>query len=121
MADSIVIGKIVMPAPALSGLTIKKEKVWSNNTGRAANGEMAGDIIAVKYTLEITWPMLSRADVAKIDAAITPAFFNVTFTDPGSNSRVTKKFYSNTPSYPVYSYVDGVKTYKGVGATLIEK
>lgn len=61
------------------------------------------------------------ADAAKIDAAISPAFFNVTFTDPGSNSRITKRCYSNTPSYPVYSYVDGVKTYKGVGATLIGK
>ena len=102
-------------------LTIKKEKVWSNNTGRVANGDMVGDLIAIKYTLEITWPMLSRADAAKIDAAISPAFFNVTFTDPGSNSRITKRCYSNTPSYPVYSYVDGVKTYKGVGATLIQK
>lgn len=63
----------------------------------------------------------ARADAAKIDAAISPAFFNVTFTDPGSNSRITKRCYSNTPSYPVYSYVDGVKTYKGVGATLIGK
>lgn len=85
------------------------------------NGDMVGDLIAIKYTLEITWPMLSRADAAKIDAAISPAFFNVTFTDPGSNSRITKRCYSNTPSYPVYSYVDGVKTYKGVGATLIGK
>lgn len=53
----------------------------------------------IKYTLECTWTMLSRADVAKIDAAISPAFFSVTFTDPGTNTRTTKKFYSNTPSY----------------------
>lgn len=121
MTDDIIIDGVTMPTPALSGLTIKKEKIWSNNTGRAADGEMMGDLVAIKYTLEITWPMLSRADVAKIDAAISSAFFNVTFTDPGSNSRITKRFYSNTPSYPVYSYVDGVKTYKGVGATLIGK
>ena len=110
-----------MPTPALSGQTLKKEKIWSNNTGRAADGEMMGDLIAIKYTLEITWPMLSRADVAKIDTAISSAFFNVTFTDPGSNSRITQRCYSNTPTYPVYSYADGVKTYKGVGATLIGK
>ncbi len=121
MTDDIVIGGVTMPTPALSGLTIKKEKVWSKNTGRAADGDMIGDIVTIKYTLEITWAMLSRADVAKIDTAISPAFFDVTFTDPGSNSRITKRFYSNTPSYPVYSYVDGVKTYKGVGATLIQK
>lgn len=121
MTDDIIIDGVTMPTPALGGLTIKKEKVWSNNTGRVANGDMVGDLIAIKYTLEITWPMLSRADAAKIDAAISPAFFNVTFTDPGSNSRITKRCYSNAPSYPVYSYVDGVKTYKGVGATLIQK
>jgi hypothetical protein len=121
VTDDIIIDGVTMPTPAISGLTIKKEKIWSNNTGRVANGDMVGDLIAIKYTLEITWPMLSRADTAKIDAAISPAFFNVTFTDPGSNSRITKRCYSNTPSYPVYSYVDGVKTYKGVGATLIGK
>ena len=121
MTDEIIIDGVTMPTPALSGLTIKKEKIWSNNTGRAADGEMMGDLIAIKYTLEITWPMLSRADVAKIDTAISSAFFNVTFTDPGSNYRITKRCYSNTPTYPVYSYADGVKTYKGVGATLIGK
>lgn len=102
MTDDIIIDGVTMPTPALGGLTIKKEKVWSNNTGRVANGDMVGDLIAIKYTLEITWPMLSRADAAKIDAAISPAFFNVTFTDPGSNSRITKRCYSNTPSYPVF-------------------
>nr|DAI94034.1 MAG TPA: hypothetical protein [Caudoviricetes sp.] len=121
MADELIIGGVTMPTPSLNGMTIKKEKVWSNNTGRAANAEMIGDVIAIKYTIECTWPMLSRADVVKIDKAISPAFFDVTFTDPGTNTRVTKKFYSNTPTYPVYSYVKGVKTYKGVGATLIEK
>ena len=81
MTDDIIIDGVTMPTPALGGLTIKKEKVWSNNTGRVANGDMVGDLIAIKYTLEITWPMLSRADAAKIDAAISPAFFNVTFPD----------------------------------------
>ena len=82
---------------------------------------MIGDIIAFKYTLECKWAMLSRTQVAQIDSLISSAFFNVTFSDPGSNARITKTFYANTPTYPVYSYVDGVKTYKGVGATLIEK
>jgi len=121
VTDELIIDGVTMPTPSLNGMTIKKEKVWSNNTGRAANAEMIGDVIAIKYTIECTWPMLSRADVAKIDTAISPAFFDVTFTDPGTNTRATKKFYSNTPTYPVYSYANGVKTYKGVGATLIGK
>ena len=48
MTDDIIIDGVTMPTPALGGLTIKKEKVWSNNTGRAANAEMIGDVIAIK-------------------------------------------------------------------------
>ena len=41
-----------MPGLKLNGLTVTKEKIWSKNTGRAANGEMVGDLIAIKYTLK---------------------------------------------------------------------
>lgn len=119
--DDLIINGVTMPTPKLNGLTISKEKVWSKNTGRAANAEMIGDVLAIKYTLKCTWPPLTRAQVAVIDTAITPAFFNVTFTDPGSNTRVTKKFYAGTPIYPVYTYVKGVKTYQGTGVDLIQK
>ncbi len=121
MTDDIVIGSVTMPTLKKEGLTISKEKIWSKHTGRAANGDMIGDIVNIKYTLDCEWPPLSREETAVIDAAVTPAFFNVTFTDPGSNSRVTKRMYAGTPVYPVYSYVKGVKTYNGVKVTLIQK
>lgn len=57
------------------GLTITKEKVWSANTGRAADGNLIGDLVGIKYKLQCEWPPLSREDVAIIDAAISPAFF----------------------------------------------
>ena len=119
--DELVINGITMPTMKKEGFTITKEKVWSKNTGRAANGDMIGDLICIKYTLQCEWPPLSREQAAVVDAAVSPAFFNVTFTDPGSNSRVTKKMYAGTPAYPVYSYVNGVKTYAGVKVTIIEK
>ena len=50
MSDELIIGDVTMPTLKLSGLTVTKEKIWSKNTGRAANGEMIGDIIATKYT-----------------------------------------------------------------------
>ena len=121
MSDSIIIGGKTMPTLALKGLTVSKEKIWSSNTGRTASGNMVGDLIAVKYKLQCTWPPLSREQAAVVDSAITPPFFDVEFTDPGSNSRITKKFYAGTPTYPVYSYANGVKTYAGVSVDLIEK
>lgn len=121
MAQPIVIGGVTMPLLKAEGLSITKEKVWSSNTGRASDGGMIGDLVAIKYTLSCEWPALSREEVAVIDAAITPAFFNVTFLDPGSNTRITRTFYAGTPTYSVYSYVDGVRTYSGVAVDLIEK
>ena len=121
MSDELIIGGVIMPTLKLSGLTVTKEKIWSKNTGRAANGEMIGDIITTKYTLKCSWPPLTRQQITVIDKAIKPAFFNVTFTDPGTNSRVTKRFYAGSPTYPVYSYYKGVKTYQGVAVDLIEK
>ena len=56
-----------------------------------------------------------------IDKAVSPAFFNVTFLDPGTNAKVTKRFYAGAPAYPVYTYHKGVKTYQGVAVDLIQK
>ena len=118
----LVIGGVTMPPLKAEGLVITKEKIWASNTGRAANGETIGDLVAIKYKLECEWPAsLSREDVAKIDEAISPAFFSVTFLDPGSNTRITKTFYAGTPTYPVYSYANGLPTYNGVAVNLIEK
>ena len=121
MSDPLVIGNVTMPTLKKEGLTISKEKIWSKKTGRGADASMLGDVVAIKYTLKCQWPPLTREEAAIIDAAITPAFFDVTFTDPGSNSRQTKRMYAGTPTYPVYSYADGVKTYQGVAVDLIEK
>jgi hypothetical protein len=115
------INDVTMPSLKLNGLTIKKEKIWSSNTGRAANGEMIGDIIGVKHTLSCEWPPLTRENVTAIDAAISPAFFNVTFLDPATNAAKTIRCYAGSPVYPVYSYKAGVKTYSGVAVDLIEK
>lgn len=122
MAQPIVIDGITMPTLKKNGLTISKEKVWSENTGRAADGKVIGDLVAIKYKLQCEWPPLSRDDVAKIDRAISPAFFNVIFLDPGSNARITRRFYAGTPTYPVYNYVNGSGlTYNGVKVDLVEQ
>lgn len=121
MSQPIVIDGITMPNLKRGSPTITKEKVWSKNTGRASDGNTIGDLIGIKCKIQCEWPPLSREDTAIIDRAVSPAFFNVTFLDPGSNTRITRKFYAGTPTYPVYSYVNGVRTYDGVKVNLIEK
>lgn len=117
----LIIGGVEMPTLKKEGLTITKEKIWSSNTGRSASGEIIGDLIAIKYKLQCEWPPLTRQQAKIVDAAISPAFFTVRFLDPGTNTAVTKNFYAGTPTYPIYSYVDGIKTYVGVKVDLIEK
>ena len=75
---------------------------------------MKGDVIARKFTLSCQWPPLTRSQLAVIDTAIDPAFIKVEFRDPGTNNKLEKTFYAGTPTYPVYSYAKGVKTYVGV-------
>lgn len=119
--DVLQIGGMDMPIPKLGGLTIKPEKIWSAKTGRGAGGEMLGDLVAVKITLQIQWPPLTEEEVSRIDQAISPAYFDVSFKNPRTAAYETRRFYAGTPTYPVYSYARGIKTYQGVAVNLIEK
>lgn len=113
------INNVRMPEPALNGLKISKEKIWSKNTGRVSSGEMVGDVVARKITLSIQWPRLTEEQVAIIDKAIDPAFVSVYFKNPNTNKYETRTFYAGTPTYPVYSYALG--KYEGVAVDLVEK
>lgn len=114
----------------LNGITIKEpkslsvspEKIWSSKTGRGDNGKMTGDIIAIKLNLKIEWGILSAKQIQEIDEILSEPFFKVTFLNPRKgNKEDTITVYSNTPTYPVYSYVKGFPEYTGVGVDLIEQ
>ena len=115
-------GGVEMPTP--SDISITKEPVWSSNAGRSSTGKFIGDIICYKFKIQITWKTLSQKQSALIDREITKdAFFDVKFIDPtdSSGNYTTKTVYAGTPTYPVYSYVDGYPRYKGVALNLIEQ
>lgn len=117
---------IEMPDPALNGITITKEKIWSKNAGRGTAGKMMGDIVAVKYKIQIKWPILSQEETALVDGVLSDEskpFFDMKFKDPKSKTGnyVTKTVYAGTPTYPVYSYVDGLPRYVGVAVDLVEQ
>ena len=76
---SLVIDGVAMPEPKQGGLSISKEKIWSKNTGRGADGTMNGDVIARKFTLKIEWPILTDAQAETVDMAIDPAYIKVKF------------------------------------------
>ena len=119
--SDLYINGVRMPDPALEGVTIGREKIWSSNTGRTTSGKMVGTVVAVKTTLKIKWPPLTPAQTAVVENAVSgSAFVPVTFTD-ATGSTVTKTMYFGTPSYTVYSWADGVQYIKDVTVNGIEQ
>lgn len=127
MAEITVTGLTIrgmaMPDPALEGVTISTEKVWSANTGRTASGKMVGSIVAQKTTIKIKWPVLTPEQVQTIEQAVSdPAhpFVPVEYTDMCGN-RVTKTVYFGTPTYTVYSWANGLQLVKDTSVEGIEQ
>lgn len=112
-----------MPTPALEGLILSREKVWSANTGRTAAGKMVGTVVAIKTTMKIKWPPLTPAQVAVIENAVSDSahpFVPVKFTD-ATGATVTKTMYFGTPTYTVYSWANGRQYLRDVSVTAIEQ
>ena len=112
-----------MPTPALGGVVISREKIWSANTGRTAAGKMVGTVVAVKTTIKIKWPPLTPDQVAVIESAVSDGdnpFVPVKFTD-ATGVTVTKTMYFGTPTYTVYSWANGRQYLRDVSVTGIEQ
>lgn len=122
VSDLYINGK-KMPTPALEGVVISREKIWSANTGRTAAGKMVGTVVAVKTTIKIKWPPLTPAQVAVIESAVSDGdnpFVPVKFTD-ATGVTVTKTMYFGTPTYTVYSWANGRQYLRDVSVTGIEQ
>lgn len=120
--SDLVVNGVTLPTPALNGVTISREKVWSAATGRTGSGKMAGTIVAQKYTLKLRWPPLTMGQAALIHQAVSSsaAFFPVSFTDAGGVRR-NLTMYAGTPSYTQYSWVNGRQYVMDVSVELIEQ
>lgn len=121
--SDLYINGVKMPTPALEGVTISREKIWSANTGRTAAGKMVGTVVAIKTTLKIKWPPLTPAQVAVIEGVVSDGahpYVPVKYTD-ATGQTVTKTMYFGTPTYTVYSWANGRQYLKDVSVTGIEQ
>lgn len=110
-----------MPAPALQGVTITKEPIWSAATGRTTSGKMVGEIIGYKHTLKIKWGVLTQAQAATVLGAIgRDDFFTVAFVDAGGTQR-SLTMYASAVSFTQYCWADGHKLVLDGTVDLIEQ
>lgn len=114
---------VQLPTPALDGLTITTNKIWSANTGRLeSTGEMAGTIVAVKRKIEIKWPELPMEKAKLIEDAVSSVspFHELQYTDmTGATSTIS--VYFGDPTYTVYAYSPGIQRVRDVTVSAIEK
>lgn len=112
----------LMPSPKLEGITFAHEKIWSSGTKRTSSCKMVGDIKGIKDTLSIEFPPLSKSDIDLLNSVLSNKslpFFSCEVYD-GENS-FKGKVYAGTPSYKLYSTVDGIRAYTGYKIELVEQ
>ena len=76
-----------LPAPV--SISVEDQIIWSKNTGRAANAEMIGDIIAEKKSVKIKWEFLQESELVTIKNYLVAGFFPFTFHDNGTDITIT--------------------------------
>lgn len=109
IVTALTIDGVVMPAPKIGGLKFKPEKVWSQNTQRTADTTMVGTILAIKNTVDISWPPLTAEQVATIEAVVSnkgKPFVPMTYTDQQGRTK-TINVYFGTPSYTGFERING--------------
>lgn len=60
---------VLMPGP--SDVSDKRNKIWSDNTGRAVTAKMIGDILAKKKEFSINWKNLTKSQVDLIESNLS--------------------------------------------------
>ena len=122
--SKLTIDGVVMPAPkAPGGMKIKEEKIWSQNTGRTAAATMVGTILAIKRTVDISWPPLTVEQVNVIEAAVsdrTKPFSLMSYTDQ-TGIRHAMNVYFGTPSYSCFAWIKGQWKVTDVTVSAIEQ
>ena len=88
---------------------------------RNANGLMIKDRIATKVKLEFSWDVIDPLELSKILSLVDNNFFNATYLDPQSNSKITKTFYAGDRSMEGMLFKDGIMTWKGFKFNIVER
>lgn len=120
-----ILDGIKLPTPAAEGVSITANKIWSSTAGRnSSTGKFVGDIIALKYTVSLTYNRLSQEEMQILwDAAANlTAWHKLTF--PMNNgTKKTISCYMTDLQYTVrrFDMKRREPVYNGVTIELIEQ
>ena len=111
-------GGTVLPSPV--SIQIDDEIIWSSESGRDLSGLFAGDVIAQKKTVTISWGILTEAQVVLLQQNLVSGYFPLTFRDAGGS--VTIDSYRGTLSKVALGDIgDGVFYFKSASCKIIQR
>lgn len=111
----------ITPYIAENGVEWQRNDLDGPNAGRTLSGLLIRDRVGIKTTLKITCRPMTSAQIATILQLIEPEWVKVKFTDPTTNSVVTKTMYSNNVPLTLRN-TDGLKDqWTGLNFPLIEQ
>lgn len=111
--SEIIVNGVVLASPV--SISHSDEIIWSSGTGRSANGQMSGDVIANKKTIQISWGILTQDEYNAI-RNIPSGFFNAVVL--GQSIRAYRSTISGSC---LGTFSDGVTYYNDVSTSFIEQ
>lgn len=115
-------GTDITPYIAWGGLKWQRADVDGPNAGRDMTGSLIRDRLAIKYRWDVTCKPLTASQMSTILSLIQPVWVQVTYTDPVTNSTVTRTMYANNfgMNYQMITR-EGVEYYAGLTFPLVQK
>lgn len=116
----LYIGGVAMPTP--SKVDRQLEKIWSEDTGRAASGKLLGTLVAEKTKLSLSWSCLTFAQAETLRAAVAGTEF-VELAITGYNGTIqTYTGYFGELSAGDYSWASpGLRVVTDVSLSFVEQ
>ena len=111
--SEITVNGVAIASPV--SISNSDEIIWSSGTGRSANGQMSGDVIANKKTIQISWGILTQDEYNAI-RNIPSGFFNAVVQ--GQSIRAYRSTISGSC---LGTFSDGVTYYNDVSTSFIEQ
>ena len=111
--SEITVNGVALASPV--SLSNSDEIIWSSGTGRSANGQMSGDVVANKKTIQISWGILTQDEYNAI-RNIPSGFFNAVVL--GQSIRAYRSTISGSC---LGTFSDGITYYNDVSTSFIEQ
>jgi hypothetical protein len=93
----------------------------SDSSVRATDGTLSRDRVAVKRQIEMSWDILTWAQISSLLTAMSPVFFDLYYPDPMDGTYATRTFYVGNRPAPFGFNKDGTIMWDSLKVTLIEQ